>query len=367
MKSVKGVQFVIAFLLTASAAFAQLGFDFFGPPAKPGMDLSGDYAPGRAQDADLGTAAGMMVDYGGIPLNEGSRLYALAWNASRITLRQHQCAGYVPPYFFVAPGNYRIWEERDKHTQQLVAIHMYTQIPEGLRTIWMDGRPHPPVYAQHTWSGFSTGKWDGNILTVYTTHIKRGWIRAPASPKATKPLWWSISSGTATASRIFPLPTIRLRSPKPTAKTSELSRFLKDPGAWLYACDDGEQISAARRTPPKFRTTYGAIIPLSANIPRNTRSRCSERWAAQTMYPEFQAKLKDPAAADAAAIAEIVPSGPGGSRRGWTSKNPTARSTCCRFRATSTCWWATAPISPFRSATKAPWWSIPATAISPTK
>ena len=32
MKSVKGVQFVIAFLLTASAAFAQLGFDFSGHP-----------------------------------------------------------------------------------------------------------------------------------------------------------------------------------------------------------------------------------------------------------------------------------------------------------------------------------------------
>ena len=25
--------------------------------------------------------------------------------------------------------------------------------------------------------GFSTGKWDGGILTVYTTHLKRGWLR----------------------------------------------------------------------------------------------------------------------------------------------------------------------------------------------
>ena len=34
-----------------------------------------------------------------------------------------------------------------------------------------------PDYAAHTWMGFSTGKWDGNILTVYTTHLKWGWIR----------------------------------------------------------------------------------------------------------------------------------------------------------------------------------------------
>jgi len=42
----------------------------------------------------------------------------------------------------------------------------------------MDGRPHPPEYAAHTWQGFSTGKWDGDVLTVTTTHLKIGWIQA---------------------------------------------------------------------------------------------------------------------------------------------------------------------------------------------
>src|SRR5208282_5532856 len=92
--------------------------------------------------------------------------------------RENQCAGYVPPYFYFSIGNYRYWEERDPHTQQVVAIRTYGQITEGTRTFWMDGRPHPPAYAQHSWSGFSTGKWEGHILTVATTHIKRGFIRA---------------------------------------------------------------------------------------------------------------------------------------------------------------------------------------------
>ena len=48
----------------------------------------------------------------------------------------------------------------------------------------MDGRPHPPDYAPHTWMGFSTGKWDGDTLTVYTTHIKQGWYRRNGVPSS---------------------------------------------------------------------------------------------------------------------------------------------------------------------------------------
>ena len=34
------------------------------------------------------------------------------------------------------------------------------------RIIWLDGRPHPPEAAPHTWMGFSTGEWQGNVLKV---------------------------------------------------------------------------------------------------------------------------------------------------------------------------------------------------------
>jgi hypothetical protein len=52
----------------------------------------------------------------------------------------------------------------------------------------MDGRPHPPDYAAHTWQGFSTGHWEGSTLVVNTTHLKAGWIRRnglPLSDQAT--------------------------------------------------------------------------------------------------------------------------------------------------------------------------------------
>lgn len=41
----------------------------------------------------------------------------------------------------------------------------------------MDGRPHPPDFDPHTWQGFSTGRWEGNVLVVETSHLKAGWIR----------------------------------------------------------------------------------------------------------------------------------------------------------------------------------------------
>src|SRR5262245_51252911 len=41
----------------------------------------------------------------------------------------------------------------------------------------MDGRPHPPEYARHTWQGFSTGKFEGDTLVVSTDHLRPGWIR----------------------------------------------------------------------------------------------------------------------------------------------------------------------------------------------
>ncbi len=56
------------------------------------------------------------------------------------------------------------------------------------RPVFMDGRPHPPEYAPHTWSGFSTGKWQGNMLVITTTHLKGAYLRrngASFSDKAT--------------------------------------------------------------------------------------------------------------------------------------------------------------------------------------
>jgi len=279
-----------------------------GPPIS-GIDISGSWFPGRHQDATLGTAAGAMVDWGGIPINDAARLYGLSWNASRITVRQHQCAGYVPPYFYYAPGNYRFWEERDPVTQRLIAIKMYAQVSEGLRTIWMDGRPHPPAYAQHTWSGFSTGKYEGHILTVYTTHIKRGWHRANGALQSDEAT--VIEHFIRHGDRLthFAVTSDPIYLSEPFSKTSVMIRAIRDPEGFLYACDDAEQIVG--RAPDQIPNyLFGQNPFVREYSEKNQVPVLGALGGGETMYPDFAAKVKDRAAAEAAANAKMLPSGP---------------------------------------------------------
>src|SRR5204863_232120 len=52
------------------------------------------------------------------------------------------------------------------------------------RIIYMDGRPHPSPNAPHTWAGFSTGTWEGDVLTIKTTHLKEGYVRRNGLPRS---------------------------------------------------------------------------------------------------------------------------------------------------------------------------------------
>jgi glyoxylase-like metal-dependent hydrolase (beta-lactamase superfamily II) len=239
--------FVVVLLASVAALAAQTPTDVGagqGAPLGPmvsGPDLSGSWRPQQLV-TESQTAAGDLVDFGGIPLNDAARLYALSWPASRQTVKQHQCMGYVTPYFWYAPANYRIWEERDQFTQRLTAWRFYGQIAQGDRTVYMDARPRPPAYAPHTFAGFSTGEYEGNTLTVTTTHLKRGWIKAngvPQSDAATVVEHYIRHGDVITMLAVIDDPVYLS---EPLSKASMLVRMEKDPDAWLYPCDDSEQI-----------------------------------------------------------------------------------------------------------------------------
>src|SRR5690348_1999935 len=153
-------------------------------PAMAQLDLTGIWSPVFHEDQPERIPGPELVDYLGLPINEAARRWALAWDPSRLTLPEHQCQVHTVAYMYRGPLLLRIWEERDPQTQELIAIRQYISNYEQNRTIYMDGRPHPPAWAAHTWMGFSTGKWDGNILTVTTTHIKQGWHRRNGLPSS---------------------------------------------------------------------------------------------------------------------------------------------------------------------------------------
>src|SRR5205085_871923 len=67
--------------------------------------------------------------------------------------------------------------DTDPFTREIVAYHTEMSWMNPVRTIWMDHRPRPPAAALHTWQGFSLGKWEGDMLTVETTHLKEAYVR----------------------------------------------------------------------------------------------------------------------------------------------------------------------------------------------
>ena len=90
-----------ALMLADGAAFAQ-------------SPLSGNWLPMRQHEDDMDRGPGPdLGDYTGLPINDAARLFAESWDASRLTLQEHQCRVHVAPYIYHGPLNLRIWEEKD--------------------------------------------------------------------------------------------------------------------------------------------------------------------------------------------------------------------------------------------------------------
>jgi hypothetical protein len=115
-------------------------------------------------------------DYTGFPLNEAGRQWADSWMAARLELPEHQCHPHPAQYSLWGPGNFRISDIYEPQTDRIIGMRLQGTFGRADRTFWLDGRPHPPDYARHTWAGFSTASWEGNMLTVETDHLKEGWF-----------------------------------------------------------------------------------------------------------------------------------------------------------------------------------------------
>jgi cyclase len=145
-------------------------------PASAQVDLSGVWADRITEDGYERSGGPPLGDYQGIPLNDAGRMKADSHDHSEWSLPEFQCRPHPGPYQWRALGAVRISQEIDPVSRELTAFHLeYLRSME--RPIFMDGRPHPPAYAPHTWSGFSTGKWESNMLVVTTTHLKGAYLR----------------------------------------------------------------------------------------------------------------------------------------------------------------------------------------------
>jgi glyoxylase-like metal-dependent hydrolase (beta-lactamase superfamily II) len=141
-------------------------------PAFAQIDFAGEWVVRSHEDPGQPP----LGDYLGIPFNEAGRQRAETSAESIWGTPEYQCRPHSAPHVWRGVGGARIMKEIDPLTRELTAYHV--QHWRSLdRVIYVDGRPHPPAWAPHSWTGFSTGKWVGNTLVVTTTHLKDGYLK----------------------------------------------------------------------------------------------------------------------------------------------------------------------------------------------
>jgi len=141
------------------------------------VDFSGEWSARYHEDQEHRIPGPLLGDYTGLPINDAARLKADSWDASILSLREHQAKPHPSTYSLRGPANIRILKVIDPVTQRTIGFELFGTFGQATRTIWLDERPHPPAHAPHTWAGFSTGQWNGDTLTVTTTHLKVGWLQ----------------------------------------------------------------------------------------------------------------------------------------------------------------------------------------------
>jgi hypothetical protein len=262
-------------------------------PASAQFDITGNYNALFHEDQPERIPGPALGDYLGLPINESARAFAEAWDASRLTVPEHQCRAHSAPYILRGPLNMRIWEERDGETQQVVAMHMDISNFQQRRTIWMDGRPHPSVLAEHTWMGFSTGRWEGDTLVVTTTHIKQMWHRrngVPQSDRVTLTERFALYGDVMTYAGITDDPVYLT---EPLVKTTNMRRNPRPlaPQQLLYPCTAVVELAdQPRGAAPHYLPGENPYLEEFASA--HSLPVAATRGGAETMYPDFQGVLR---------------------------------------------------------------------------
>jgi glyoxylase-like metal-dependent hydrolase (beta-lactamase superfamily II) len=259
------------------------------------MSLVGDWNGRYHEDQPDRVPGQEPNDYTGLPLNDAARMYADSFDVERTTLLEHICAPYALPYMYHGPLQFRVWETHDPDTQELIAINMFLGTYQQKRTIWMDGRAHPPEYAPHTWMGFSTGVFNGDTLTVTTTHLKQGYFRRSGVPSSdrTTLVEHYVRYGDLLSHVTIANDPVYLS--EPFIRSQEFVRMERGNQNWLYNCEYAMEIPRERHQVPYFLpgqnpylTEFGQLY----GIPQE-----GVRGGAETLYPEYLPRMQGKAGA----------------------------------------------------------------------
>jgi hypothetical protein len=257
-------------------------------PALAQVDFSGEWAPRFHEDQPERVPGPPLGDYLGLPINDAARLRADSWDASMMTLPEWQCRPHSADYIWRGPSQLTIRKEENPLTRETVAFHA-----EWLRSIdnpiYLDGRERPPDDALHSWGGFATGKWEGDMLTVTVTHLKEGYIRRngmPRSDKATVTEHWLRHGDFLTIVTIVNDP-VYLTEPFIRTTDYQLDLHQRVPP---YPCEMVQEVERPKGVVPHH--LFGTNNDLKEFSERYGLPFEATRGGADTMYPDYRKKLK---------------------------------------------------------------------------
>ena len=259
-------------------------------PALAQIDLSGSWASKNHEDALERGAGPNPDDFAGIPFNESGRAKALSYMQSQISMPERICAFYSQWHMMVGTFGIKIWNETDRLTGKTIAWVVGEWEDRAPMVIWMDGRPHPSRNAPHSQEGFTTGTWDGNVLTSYTTHMLTGYLRrngAMTSDQATITIHFIKHGDLLTLAAQLDDP-IYLTEPYYITRSYVPSPTLMN--ALAPSCivgDEGVPVGSVPHFLPGKNSFLDEMTKLYG-IPAE-----AELGGAETMYPAYRDKIKD--------------------------------------------------------------------------
>ncbi len=254
------------------------------------VDLTGEWQDRYHEDSPERQGGPDPVDYLGLPLSDAGRAKADAWNVSVQTLPERQCIPHPATYNLRGPANLKIWSEPDPISGRPLAWKIYGTFGRTTETIWMDGRPHPSPNAMHTFEGFTTGEWDGDMLTTYTTHIKVGYLRrngVASSDRATV-VGHIVRHGDILSIMTLVEDPIYLTEPLVRSQS-----WVLDTKQQIFPspCETGVEVQRPEGVVPHYlpgENPFTGEVTKMYGIPLE-----AVRGGAQTMYPEFRKKIRD--------------------------------------------------------------------------
>jgi len=275
------------FTVRVVCAGVLLGFS--AGPALAQVDLTGMWrSMPRNEDG-----SGMDGDYAGLPLNAAGRARAQSWVPENFDVAEWVCRPHSWDFSVEAVAVLRLWTDIQGPTQQVRAYRGRIAMRDQETTIWMDGRPRPPDWVRHSWSGFSTGEWQGDTLVQTATHLKENYIRrwgAMRSDQATVRIRYKRIGDYLRATVIIYDPVYMT---EPYIRTTMMWDF--DPGLVMtpYPCEEATETAVPRGQVPHFLPGRSPLPGLNRGITDAFGTPYEARLGgAETMYPEYVEKMK---------------------------------------------------------------------------